>query len=98
MPASVPDCAGLHTRGTTIRARIVLDGDLGCLAELLDDQETAMSLDHARDVQVASVPAILARSGFSPAVVGQSLSVARSANRRAENEARPPSGTPTKAS
>jgi hypothetical protein len=30
----------------------VLDGDLGCLADLLDDQETAMSLDHARDVQV----------------------------------------------
>jgi hypothetical protein len=37
MPASVPVCAGLHTRGMTLRARgILLDGDLGCLADLLD--------------------------------------------------------------
>jgi len=52
MPASVPVCAELHTGGTTLRAGIVLDGDLGCLADLLDDQKTAVSLDHARDVQV----------------------------------------------
>jgi hypothetical protein len=52
MPASVPACAGLHTRGTTLRAGIVLDGDLGCLSDLLHDQETTVSLDHARDVQV----------------------------------------------
>ena len=48
MPASVPDCAGLHTPApATLRARIVLDGDLGCLADLLDDQEAAVPLDHA---------------------------------------------------
>jgi hypothetical protein len=39
MPASVPTCAALHTLGTTLRAGIVLEGDLGCLADLLDDQE-----------------------------------------------------------
>lgn len=30
----------------------MLDGDLGCLADLLHDQEAAVPLDHARDVQV----------------------------------------------
>lgn len=142
----------------------MLDGDLGCLTELFDNQEPSVSLDHALDVHVLvprtheKAPGVAAdrfvaavsdlqrlgavflaaladepdqegvslavanheagghllhalvhlaeegfvlrpalflrihpgdslRSGFSLTVVGQSLSVGRSANKRAENEA-----------